>query len=38
MNRTPIVLDPEQLPEAFHRLLEGSRVFASSCSPAAKVY
>ena len=38
MKRTPVVLDPEQLPEVFHSLLAGSRVFDSSCSPAAKVY
>ena len=38
MNRTPIQLHPEQLPEVFRHLLDGSSVFDSSCSPVASVY
>ena len=38
MNRTPIALTREQIPQVFHPLMNGSRVFDSSSSPAARVY
>ena len=38
MKRTPITINPEQFPESFRHLLTGSRIFDSSCSPAARVY
>ena len=38
MNRTPITIHPELFPESFRHLLTGSRIFDSSCSPAARVY
>ena len=38
MNRTPITLGHNQLPECFRGLLDGSLIFDSSCSPAARVY
>lgn len=38
MKRTPIIPDFSVIPEQFHTLLEGSAVYDSSCSPAARVY
>lgn len=38
MKRTPIELPAEQFPACFHGLLEGAKLFDSSCSRAAKVY
>ena len=38
MNRRPIKLDPGTVPSQFHPFLQGSAIFDSSCSPAARVY
>lgn len=38
MQRTPIHLNPEQLPAQLRSFLQGAKVFDSSCSPAARVY
>ncbi|MBR2353892.1 MAG: aminoglycoside 3'-phosphotransferase [Clostridia bacterium] len=37
MNRTPISLNPEGIPEEFLALLQGTRLYDSSCSPEARV-
>ena len=38
MQRKPVTLNFETIPEAFHSYLKGSAVFDSSCSTAARVY
>lgn len=38
MKRTEITVRPEEFPACFHKLLEGARVFDSSCSPEARVW
>lgn len=38
MQRTPIILDPEQIPASLRPFLRDAAVFDSSCSPAARVY
>ena len=38
MQRTPIVLDPAEIPASLRPFLQDARVFDSSCSPAARVY
>lgn len=38
MQKTPICPDLDQIPAVFHPILEGTAVFDSSCSAAARVY
>ncbi len=38
MNRTPISLSLLDIPDEFHPLLEGAKLFDSSCSKEARVY
>ena len=36
MEKTPIVLEPDRCPAAFHSLLADAPIFDSSCSSAAR--
>ncbi len=38
MERKPIVLHPETIPEEFWPLMEGAKIYDSSCSDRARVY
>ena len=38
MERKPIVLHPEAIPEEFWPLMEGAKIYDSSCSDRARVY
>ena len=38
MKRTPIEKLPAHIPEEFHALARGARIYDSSCSPEARVY
>lgn len=38
MQKTPVMVDPAAFPDRFRPLLQGAKVYDSSCSRAAKVY
>ena len=38
MERKPVTVDLEAFPEALHPMLEGAKLYDSSCSPQARVY
>lgn len=38
MKKTPVNIQPEAFPAAFHSLLAGCQVFDSSCSREARVW